>query len=195
MKHNPHYTDLDILKAFLKVSETKSRAQLAQSLGIGEGSIRSILERLKELGLIDSSSKGHIYTNKGTRNLVKLNDLVKFLDDPKLDFSSGMSSVALRVGHVGKIKSDAKIRDSAVREGAEGAMILQYCGNPLKLRFPSFAFDDKNIEKLSVLTHYEKDDALIVVWAKTESLAMNGAIRIVQKICPSFETLTFSIIN
>ena len=60
--------DLYHLVAFLMILDDRkflSRREASTSLGIGEGTVRSLIRRLKRDGLIDTSKSGCFLTEKG----------------------------------------------------------------------------------------------------------------------------------
>jgi len=49
----PKFSPLDVLRALLLLSDDPlSRADIVDALGLGEGSVRSILDELKDDGLV-----------------------------------------------------------------------------------------------------------------------------------------------
>ena len=49
-----HYVKTDIIRAFLLIKENVSRNELVSKLALGEGSVRTILDVLKDKNLIYS---------------------------------------------------------------------------------------------------------------------------------------------
>ena len=65
----PNFNDVDILRCFLKIDKDISRIDLVKKLQLGEGTIRTILNILKNNNLITSTQKGHSFNEKGVKIL------------------------------------------------------------------------------------------------------------------------------
>jgi DNA-binding transcriptional regulator LsrR (DeoR family) len=115
------------------------RKQIAERLGIGEGSVRTILNYLKKNGLVKSSRGGHALTQKGKRFLGKPPEFVQ-VDMGHL--AVGKVNVATIVrGAASKVRLGIEQRDEAIKAGADGATVLLFKGG--KLRFPEGFFEVK----------------------------------------------------
>jgi len=65
---SPSFSVLHILHAIELISEeTIGRSKLAENLKVGEGTVRTIISRLKDANLIATSKAGCTLTNKGLR--------------------------------------------------------------------------------------------------------------------------------
>lgn len=72
------YTTYHILKSLSLMRERPiGRPNLERNLGIGEASARTLLRRLRELGLVRKTSNGHVLTEKGKKVIEKINNLIK----------------------------------------------------------------------------------------------------------------------
>lgn len=120
--NTPNYSRFDVVRSFLRLDTKMSRQQLAKELELGEGTMRSILDILKERGLIRSHTQGHEFTQKGQSLAETLRNLlhIKYV---KLSLYPALKCVA------GPIDSREPItyehRDIAVKSGAQGALIVQ----------------------------------------------------------------------
>src|SRR3989344_4023417 len=65
--NSSNFTPYDVVSLFALLSEgrTGSRADIASTLGIGEGSVRNMLNHLKKKRFIHSNYAGHSLTTKG----------------------------------------------------------------------------------------------------------------------------------
>ncbi|MBU4407040.1 MAG: hypothetical protein KKB24_05580, partial [Candidatus Altiarchaeota archaeon] len=62
----PSFSEAHLVRALLMLSSGRvGRKNLVKILGVGEGSVRTIIKRLKGEGLIKSSKQGHELTQKG----------------------------------------------------------------------------------------------------------------------------------
>ena len=131
----PRFAESQILKTLELISEHEriSRKQLVKELGIGEGSVRTILDRLKRDDLITSSKVGHTLTSKGRRKLG--NSCRKFVQVDAGSLTVGKSDIATIVrGGAKRVKKGIEERDEAIKVGADGATVLVFKGG--KLKFP-----------------------------------------------------------
>ncbi len=99
------------------------RKRLSSLMGIGEGSVRSLIRRLKEIGLIDVDREGCSLTEKGKEAVKKIRKVMSGLTELKLRMVDSATYAILLRGLEGKINV-LKMRDEAVRAGGEGAVIL-----------------------------------------------------------------------
>ena len=130
----PRFAESQVRRALELIAERKGlgRKQLAKELEIGEGSVRTILDRLKKQGFITSSRGGHSITAKGRRELGKA---LEFTRIDAGDLTVGDVDVATVVRKAAaKVKRGIEQRDEAIKAGADGATMLIFKGG--KLRFP-----------------------------------------------------------
>ncbi|MBI2134508.1 hypothetical protein HYU09_00825 [Candidatus Woesearchaeota archaeon] len=173
----PNFTKLDVLRCLFRIEKPVSRSALSESLELGEGTVRSILDILKGSKLLISDKKGHYLSQKGKELLIEANKKIK---TSKADLSSIFSrkkGIAVHIKHIKNKKSLRKayeIRDTAVKAGADGALVLDYDGN-LKLYELEDAnqYDFKGIEANFNLS---KTDLVIVAYADSYKLAEYGAL-------------------
>lgn len=126
-KYGPlfRFGDYHIYKALSVLSDgrRKGRKQLADRIGVGEGSMRTIVDHLREEGLIDVKQTGIKINKKGQEFIGRLPLQVYILDVPEITL--GLRSVAVQVkGAAPKIDSGMKQRDQAIKAGADGATTI-----------------------------------------------------------------------
>ncbi len=117
-----------VVLALIKLGERGriGRRALASELGLGEGSVRSLLKRLETAGLAESSRAGWGLTTAG-EGLVR--SIRRRLRGPlrvragDLTVSSRDAAVLIRGGARG-VTTGLGIRDAAFRAGADGATVL-----------------------------------------------------------------------
>jgi len=183
--NEPKFEDVDILRVFLSLRSEISRAELTKNTGLGEGSVRTILNLLKKRGLIESSKKGHRMTVKGKQLYAKITTQLSFKKNVKLSFTK-KTNIALCIRKMSELSPHYSIRDIAVKAGADGAMILQY-NNGFFLPECS----DHIIRFLEKLFSFRYRDVLIVVWSDSLLSAERGAYKILNYIKPEIiELLT-----
>jgi DNA-binding PadR family transcriptional regulator len=135
------------------------RKQLAEKLGIGEGSMRTILDTLKKHGLITSSRGGHALTAKGRRYLGRP---LEFVRVDAGDLTVGEIDVATVVrGAAARVKKGIEQRDAAIKVGADGATVLVFKRG--KLQFPDgFTKVNVKLEKLIKIFRPREGDVIII---------------------------------
>jgi predicted transcriptional regulator len=110
----------------LVAEKTTGRNKLAEKLHIGEGTIRTIVSRLKSFGLIETSRKGCTLTEKGKTVWGQLNEYFqRQVEIGKTELTNTEQNYAFLVKNVGyNVKSGIEQRDAAIVAGATGAVII-----------------------------------------------------------------------
>lgn len=172
----PRFAKFHVRRALELLGEHKriGRKKLAEELGLGEGSIRTLLSQLKRQGLIKSSRAGHELTAKGKRELGKPLEFVRLDAGP---LTVGRVDVATVVrGAAKQVKLGIEQRDEAIKVGAEGATVLVFEGG--RLRFPSDPGAEVNERVARELLSRLKpraSDVIIIGTASDEVTAERGA--------------------
>lgn len=133
-KYGPlfRFSDYHVYKTLSLLSDgrRKGRKLMADRIGVGEGSMRTIIDYLREEGLIDVKQTGIKISKKGQDYIARLPLQVYKLDVS--DIALGQESVAVQVkGVASKIKSGMEQRDQAIKAGAEGATTIIVKGDRL----------------------------------------------------------------
>jgi DNA-binding PadR family transcriptional regulator len=160
---------LDLIEKYGRVG----RKQLAEKLGVGEGSMRTILNMLKKQSLITSSRGGHALTAKGKHFLGKP---LEFVRVDAGDLTVGEVDVATIVrGASAKIKRGIEQRDEAIKAGAAGATVLIF--KNCKLQFPDrFIEVGKKVSETIIKTlKPQEGDAIVIGTADDVVSAEAGA--------------------
>ena len=72
-----NYTKIDILRCLLRIEKPVSRAELSRILDLGEGTVRSILDILKENNFLESNKNGHYLSPKGDNFVQKIKNNIE----------------------------------------------------------------------------------------------------------------------
>ena len=134
------------------------RKQLARMMKIGEGSARTILERLAGLGLVRPMRGGSSLTGKGLRVLEALPRVVG-VDLSYLSLAK-KSAVAVVPGAARLVSSGIEQRDAAVRAGGRGATVLIFRNG--RLRFPDGLEVEREAEKIVSLVEPSENDVVLI---------------------------------
>jgi predicted transcriptional regulator len=131
---SPTFSVFHMLRAIeLIANKAIGRSKLAEELGVGEGAMRTMINRLKNAGLITTSKLGCVLTSKGLKlwNECKM-VLRRKVGIGKTDLTLADCNVAILVksrGH--KVKSGMEQRDAAIMVGAKGATTIMFKGERL----------------------------------------------------------------
>jgi len=166
---SPAYSAAHVLK-FLRILEAEDsmgRITLAKRLGIGEGSVRTIIKRLTQMSLISVDAVGGCHlTKKGESVVAELGKVMVSTGAIELK-EMGITSPAF-ASHLRGVRvfpTATKLRDSAVRSGAEGMIVFQDING--KISLPSISEDISKeypaIESVLKSRFEPKNQAVILV--------------------------------
>lgn len=173
--NTPNFTKIDILRCFLKLDRNISRQGLAKELELGEGTVRTILNILKSKSLLDSNKKGHFLSKKGRESLDGIGSFVKDAKNmPVKIIYPDLKKVGVQLKSDSGLKEICKLRDIAVKNGADGALILKF-SDRLYAPESDYLQDYGEIEKLF---NFGSNDLLIVAFSNEKRKAENGAFAI-----------------
>lgn len=172
-----------LVKALELIAENSpiGRGKLSDGLGTGEGAIRTIIERLRNAGLIVVSKQGCFLTEKGEKIWSRMRWL--FPQKVKLKpnkLALAACNVAVRIRGCGdKVRSGLEQRDAALLAGAKGAMTLFFRRE--KLVLPAIS---ENVAKdfpdafhhITEKLHLEENDVIVIGSADTWDKAEYGAL-------------------
>ena len=179
--NNPNYDKVDILRCFLHFNKEVSRKELVASLNLGEGTIRTILDLLKSKRLLESTKKGHFLSREGEK---ELSAILGTITVPKKSFSNEVYPESCKIGTIlqksKNVEETYKLRDIAVKNGADGAVILMF---DKKLFAPESKFIS-SFTQLEKEFQLSKGDVLIMGFSSNEKNAEKGALAIAAELNP-----------
>ncbi|MEK6947004.1 MAG: DUF4443 domain-containing protein [Nanoarchaeota archaeon] len=171
----PNYTKYDILRCFLRLSGNIGRQELSKELGLGEGTMRTILDILKSKNLLDSTKKGHFLSKEGISELDKIFDNIEM---PKIIETKAIypeyKKIAVLLKKSNEPKEVYRLRDIAVKNRAEGALILKFEN---KLYAPESDFKG-DFSELNDYFEFKKGDVLIIAFSEELRDAETGALAV-----------------
>ncbi|MHB8545807.1 MAG: DUF4443 domain-containing protein [Nitrosotalea sp.] len=157
-----------------------SRSIMMQELGLGEGSIKTLVKHLKIHGLVENSNAGMWLTNKGEVLYTKLHILIpRETDITKCSVALGKFNHAILLKNMAhNIKSGIEQRDAAIKAGAVGATTL-ICRNE-RLVLPGTGEDlmrnDQKIHSLIIeKLSPEQNDVIIIGSSQNKKIAEMAA--------------------
>jgi predicted transcriptional regulator len=156
------------------------RKKLAEKLEVGEGAVRTIISRLKEEDLIETSKQGCNLTRKGLDIWKQFEEIFpKQMALPRSDLSSSEFNYVFLVKNCGqKVKSGINQRDAAIFAGARNALVIVYRNGHLCIEFVSSRIEqDYPIVASQILNELtpEENDVIIVAGADSLLRAKRGA--------------------
>jgi predicted transcriptional regulator len=156
------------------------RNKLAKELGVGEGAIRTIINRLKEAQLISTAKEGCRLTPKGREIWQKFEELFpQRAEVEKTELTHGDYNFAFLIKNSGqKIKSGIEQRDAAIMGGAQRAIAIVSKQGHLSIDAISSSvekeFPDAAKKILKNLTPQD-NDVIIIAGADSAIRAKRGA--------------------
>jgi predicted nucleic acid-binding protein len=148
-------------------------------LGLGEGTIRSILDILKEKDLLVSDKQGHSLSANGNSVVRKIKN---YIEIGKVNLDSiyqGKKNIAIHIKNPKKIEKAVELRDTAVKNGADGALILESIDSDT----------EHNFNEIENKFDLSKDDMVIVAYADSYMLAEHGALAVAIELCDEIKNI------
>tara|TARA_Y100000310_G_scaffold264603_1_gene275277 strand:- start:4601 stop:5221 length:621 start_codon:yes stop_codon:yes gene_type:complete len=167
-----NFTKIDILRCLLKIENPVSRAQLSKISNLGEGTIRSILNILKKNNLLESNNKGHYLSAKGSRIIKKIKGNITIKEIILNNFLPNKKKVALHIKNPNKLIKSYVLRDEAVKNGADGALVFKF-DKKLELYDSNY---EQDFSEAGNEFDLDKNDLVIVSYADSYRLAEYGAL-------------------
>lgn len=128
---SPAYSPTHVIKVLLILDseQTMGRITLSKRLGVGEGSVRTIIKKLVELSVISVDAVGGCHlTDVGNSLVAELKKTIVAITDIDLqEMGIALASKAIQLRGLSLSGSPfTRLRDIAVRNGAEGMVIFIY---------------------------------------------------------------------
>lgn len=143
-----------------------SRSKLVQEMGLGEGSIKTLVKHLKMNGLIENSNAGMWLTGKGRTVYMKLCAVIPSETDiPKCSIVLGRFNHAILIrGFAYSVRTGIEQRDIAIKNGSIGATTLTF--RDRKLTMPNKSQDalrkEPKIYNL-IMSHLKPEDEDVII--------------------------------
>ena len=181
------FTDANVYWALYVLSDGKrmGRKRLAEEIGVGEGSMRRILETLRQWEMITIKQTGITITRSGLGFLAEIPIKVVDLDlkdaivgtyGQAVVGTYGQAVVVYGVGK--KIENGMQQRDAGIKAGATGCTTLVIRNGVLTVP-PDWNMDEKNpavAARVREVTNITEDDAIIVGSAYDQHTAIVAAL-------------------
>jgi len=156
------------------------RNKLAEKLAVGDGAVRTIISRLKEADLIETSKEGCNLTKKGLEIWRQFEEIFpKQVDIPKNELNTSGFNHAFLVKNRGeKVKSVIDQRDAAIIAGARNALVMVYKKGHLRIESVSDCIEKDYPKAASVILNElspQDNDVIIIAGADSALKAKRGA--------------------
>jgi len=156
------------------------RNKLAEKLNVGEGAVRTIINHLKDAGLIVTSKAGCTLTAKGVSVWKKFEEFFpKRGEIGKTELTTAEHNYAFLVKNSGhKVKSGIEQRDAAIVAGAKravvivskgGHLIIESVSNNIEKEFP------KATNQIFKVIQPEDNDVIVIAGADVLQKAKHAA--------------------
>jgi len=174
------FSDANVYWALHTLSDGRriGRKRLAEIIGVGEGSMRKIVDTLKERNLISVRQTGITITKVGQ---VFLDNVPIKVVDVKLEESVvGMYSQGILVmGVAEKVHNGMQQRDAGIKAGAAGCTTIVIRDGSLTVP-PDWNIDEKDPDNAYIIrrdTGITQNDIIIIGSADTKILAIEAAVK------------------
>lgn len=175
---SPDYSEAHVLKVLQLIGSSRGigRQKLSKEIGVGEGTVRTMIRRLKREGLVDSSRRGLTLTSSGRDTLADLLRFIKETEITNTEVTVGTHDYAVLVKQAANhIRNGVEQRDIALLAGAIGATTLMYDGE--RLYMPGIELEPETSTSESIIEWLkpEKGDVIIIGSSDTIISAEIGA--------------------
>ena len=173
------FTDASVYWALYVLSDGKrvGRKRLAEMIGVGEGSMRRILNTLKERNMVMIKQTGITITKAGLDFLEQTPIRVIELNPGSLVIGECTQAVLVK-GAAEKVGNGLKQRDAGIRAGSLGCTTLVINDGRVMLP-PDWSIDDNNpdlAKAILAMKIVENGDAIIIGGAEDQNTAINAAL-------------------
>ena len=156
------------------------RTKLAEKLSVGDGAVRTIISRLKEAGLIETSKEGCNLTKKGLDIWRQLEEIFpKRVEIPKSELIESEYNYAFLVKKSEqKVKSGIDQRDAAIIAGARKALVIVFKEGHLCIESVSDSIESQYPKAANLLLREfmpTDNDVIIIAGADSPLKAKRGA--------------------
>jgi hypothetical protein len=181
----PAYSEAHVLRALVLIGAGKGigRQQLSKELRLGEGTVRTLVNRMRGRGLLYTSRGGMTLTPEGQKLLTAFGEIFFAAEFPDTQLTVGSSNYAVLVKGAGrKIRRGVEERDAAIIAGAEGATTLVYDGERLQMPGMEMEIDSSTVDHIHKSLRPSKGDVIIIGSANDPFEAEMGAISAALKL-------------
>lgn len=158
----------------------QGRNKLAEKLNVGDGAVRTIIGRLVDAGLVETSKEGCNLTKKGLDIWGQFKEIFpKRIEIPKSELTGSEFNFAFLVKNSGqKVGSGIDQRDAAIIAGARKALVIVVRDGHLSIESVSDCIEQQYPKAANLLIEELKpqdNDVIIIAGADSLLKAKRGA--------------------
>jgi len=175
------FTIFHVFYALELLSERSlGRNKLAEKLNVGDGAVRTIISRLREAALIETSKEGCTLTQKGLDIWRQFQEIFpKRVEIPRSELAQSEFNFAFLVKKSAqKVKSGIDQRDAAIIAGARKALVIVIKNGHLCIESVSDCIEKQYPKAANLLLKElmpQEDDVIIISGAESYLKAKRGA--------------------
>jgi len=156
------------------------RNKLAKKLNVGDGAVRTIISRLRDAGLIETSKEGCNLTKKGADVWGQFEQVFpKRVEIAKSELNQSDNNFAFLVKNAGqKVRSGIDQRDAAIIAGARTALVIVFKDGHLRIESVSDCIEKEYPTAANQILkelNPKDNDVIIVASADSALKAKRGA--------------------
>jgi hypothetical protein len=156
------------------------RNKLAEKLQVGDGAVRTIISRLKDAGLLETSKEGCKLTKKGQETWGQFEEIFpKRMEIPRSVLTESEFNFAVLVKSCGqKVGSGIDQRDAAIIAGARKALVIVFKNGHLCIKSVSDCIEKQYPEvsgQILKMIVPQDNDVIIIAGADSALKAKRGA--------------------
>jgi predicted transcriptional regulator len=156
------------------------RNKLAEKLNVGDGAVRTIISRLREAALIETSKEGCNLTQKGLDIWRQFQEIFpKRVEIPRSELAQSEFNFAFLVKKSGqKVESGIDQRDAAIIAGARKALVIVFKNGHLCIESVSNCIEKQYPKAANLLLKElmpQDDDVIIISGADSYLKSKRGA--------------------
>ncbi len=175
----PSFTPTHLFKAILIIDKRQvGRKMLAKELKIGEGVVRTLISKMKDMRLVTSDRKGCKLTDYGLKIYDSISSLISLYSELNIDYAKPHNFAVVVKGGAKYVKKGLEERDRAIMGGASGASLFTVIEGQLwmpQLENVSQSYPEIARE-IMAKTSPKEGDVIILAWADKPELAEYGAL-------------------
>ncbi len=167
----PRYSRADVYQALLLLLEEGplGRLKIAEKLGLGEASVKTMLRRLKELSIVDIDPIAGAYLTSKGRKIIK--EILEKIRPPATmdlhetaEWPNSKIIVLRKASHLLKKINVLELRDELIRRGARAALIIVVENNMAKLAGVE-EYTSNEIRRIAEKARAGNGDLVLVSWS------------------------------
>ncbi len=169
------FNSAHVLKTLQLIKDERhvSRSRLIKELGLGEGSVKTLVKHLKMQKMISTNNRGTVMSEKGERMLQEIcNYICSETNIPQCSISIGRFNHAILLRNTRfAIKNGLEQRDMAIKAGAKGATTLIFIDEKFMIAGTDFDSleEEQEIEMMLKEKLKPKEDDIVLIGSDDDS--------------------------